>query len=139
MHRVISSQCAIFSSIKASLRYGRRYDIDNNLKILVTLQNFNIITNMFPGVVVTILLAFAVFLDVLRGSLPHNSTSILSWYVLLIMLQVSLSFLGTCAVITLRQKGNNDKTLKPPPKWVMKDVFRGIYKSHTVFKTVNCI
>ena len=54
-----------------------------------------------------------IFIFTKKGFLPF-STSTFSRF------ECTLSFLGTCMVITLRQKGNNEKDLKRPPGWIRK-------------------
>lgn len=82
------------------------------------------------GVVVTVLLGFAVFLEVVASSLPQNanSTQLLSVYILATMFQCALSFFVTCIVITLLH--NNTDESHPPPNWIRKYVLRTVEKSH---------
>ena len=91
------------------------------------------------GVVVTALLGFAVFLEVVSDSLPQNSnsTSILSMYILGTMFQCALSFFVTCFVITLIHKTHNNNDLKPPPQFLRK-LLQLTVKEKTTHKTSGC-
>ena len=77
------------------------------------------------GVVITILLAFAVFLQVISATLPRNSNSvsILSIFFIITMSSCTFSFLTACLVITLVHKGSENGS-KPPPVWIRKHVLR---------------
>ena len=77
------------------------------------------------GVLITVLLAFAVFLDVVASILPQtsDSTPYLSIYILLIMSVCTLSFFGTCLVITMFYKGHRKGSLRPP-LWIRRYVLK---------------
>ena len=78
------------------------------------------------GVIITVLLAFAVFLEIVSSSLPQNSnsTSITSLYILASMSECAFSFLVTCIVIRLLHKGTKSSPPAPPPQWLRKYVRR---------------
>ena len=65
------------------------------------------------GVVITVLLAFAVFLEVVRSSLPQNadSTSVLAIFYLVSMILSTLSLLATCLIISMLHR--TSETLPP--------------------------
>lgn len=80
------------------------------------------------GVVITILLAFAVFLEAVSASMPPNSdsTSVLSMFYLITMTLCALSFLATCIVLTVSY---HDSKTTYPPTWVRKYILRTITKT----------
>ena len=86
------------------------------------------------GVIITVLLAFAVFLEIVSSSLPQNSnsTSITSLYILASMSECALSFLVTCIVIRLLHKGEKND-LSPPPQWLRKYIKRNKHKKNHVY------
>ena len=78
------------------------------------------------GVVITILLAFAVFLEVVSSSMPPNSdsTSVLSMFYLITMTMCALSFLATSIVITMTHNMSDSI----PPMWARRYILRSASK-----------
>ena len=72
------------------------------------------------GVVITVLLVFAVYLEVISKSLPKTSSSIpaLSLFYMAAMVTSSCSLLGTCAVLVVHFTGNR-KGVQPVPRWII--------------------
>ena len=77
------------------------------------------------GVLITVLLAFAVFLEIITASLPPNSdsTSVLSMFFVATMSLAAFSMFSTCIVITILHKENKGT---PPPNWVRRYILKNI-------------
>lgn len=75
------------------------------------------------GVVITVLLVFAVYLEVLSNALPKSSstTPALSRFYLAAMAESAFSIIATCFVLVIHFKGA-EKGIGPMPKWV-RDFF----------------
>lgn len=75
------------------------------------------------GVAITVLLVFAVYLDVLSSALPKTSatTPAMSRFYLAAMAGSAISIIATCFVLVIHFKGA-EKGIGPMPKWV-KEIF----------------
>lgn len=73
------------------------------------------------GVLITAILAFTVFLQVVNSSLPRNSDSIptLKLFYLITMAECSLCFLATCIAIRLLNK-RVENTIPNLPRWMTR-------------------
>lgn len=73
------------------------------------------------GVVITVLLVFAVYLEVISGSLPKTSNSVpaLSLFYIAAMVASSCSLIATCFVLVVHFKGT-EKGVQPMPKWISR-------------------
>ena len=73
------------------------------------------------GVVITVLLVFAVYLEVLNGDLPRTSstTPALSRFYITAMAESAFSIIATCCVLAIHFKGMKTGA-KPIPTWVRK-------------------
>lgn len=71
------------------------------------------------GVVITVLLVFAVYLEVISGNLPKSSGSVpaLSLFYIVSMATSSCSLISTCIVLVIHFKGA-EKGVQPMAKWV---------------------
>ena len=71
------------------------------------------------GVVITVLLVFAVYLEVLSSSLPKtsNSTPALSRFYIAAMAESACSLIATCIVLIIHFKGT-EKGIGPMPNWI---------------------
>lgn len=79
------------------------------------------------GVVITVLLVFAVYLEVLSESLPRTSTSTpaLSRFYIAAMAESAVSLIATCLVLILHFKGTS-KGVGPMPNWVRRYFIDGL-------------
>ena len=79
------------------------------------------------GVVITVLLVFAVYLEVISSNLPKTSISIpaLSVFYISAMAVSSCSLLATSFVLVVYYKGR-DKTAGPVPRWACRLFFGGV-------------
>lgn len=73
------------------------------------------------GVVITVLLVFAVYLEVLSSSLPKtsNSTPALSHFYITAMIESACSLIATCFVLAIHFKGT-DKGVESMPNWLRR-------------------
>lgn len=79
------------------------------------------------GVAVTVLLVFAVYLEVLSSSLPKTSVAIpaLSKFYLSAMSGSAFSIIATCFVLVIHFKGA-EKGVTPIPNWVRRYLLNGL-------------
>lgn len=70
------------------------------------------------GVVITVLLVFAVYLEIVSSSLPKtsNSTPTLSHFYITAMAESALSLIATCFILAIHFKGA-EKGVPPMPDW----------------------
>merc|ERR1719447_1119319 len=70
------------------------------------------------GVVITVLLVFAVYLEIISNSLPKTSTSTpaLSKFYITAMAESAMSLIATCLVLIIHFKGT-EKGIGPMPQW----------------------
>ena len=88
------------------------------------------------GVMITVLLVFAVFLDVVATTLPQtsDSTPYISIYILLIMCLCTLSFFETCLVLTMFYNGHRKESLRPP-LWIRSSVLKNKWRCDSIATT----
>lgn len=87
------------------------------------------------GVVITVLLVFAVYLQVISSSLPKasNSTPALSRFYITAMTESACSLIATCFVLAIHFKGT-EKNVQPVPFWV-REYFINCFGRHVCLKS----
>lgn len=90
------------------------------------------------GVVITVLLVFAVYLEVLSSSLPKTSTSTpaLSRFYIAAMAESACSLIATCLVLIIHFKGA-EKGVGPMPYWLRKYFIDGVAKFVCVRRNIR--
>ena len=138
--------CVIpFAEIQFTLKLERKplYYIYNIVLPCVVQMVIILFTFFLPpdsgeriGVVITVLLVFAVYLEVLSSSLPKNSNSTpaLSHFYITAMIESACSLIATCFVLAIHFKGA-EKGVEPIPHWVRESVL--VYTGKFVGITPN--
>ena len=90
------------------------------------------------GVVITVLLVFAVYLEVLSNFLPKTSTETpaLSTFYITAMAESATSLIATCVVLIIHLKGT-EKGVGPLPQWIRYYMIDGMAKFLCVRRNIR--
>lgn len=113
--------CFIFKLKRKSLYYMHNIIIPCIIQMIVILFTFFLPPDSGEriGLLITVSLVFAVYLQVLSQSLPTNSSStpVLTHFFIYVMIESACSIIVTCFILRIHFKGAKNAK-KPVPRWV---------------------